>query len=214
MRRLPVPPRWEHAIAIVDGLTSEDIERGMFFTPDEIATVPEFAIPQRRNEWFAARLAAKLLAVDRGWCASPNECRVERIDRAPKLVRRDGTAYDVSLSLAHSRGTGAAALLPKSVGVDLEGVRTIHDRVERYFLHPEEIEMRKRLVLPDAALHLWSAKEAALKAAGCALLKDLTLSVSGMHYEGVAGTFRWGSVEGEVETERYGDFVLALAAVV
>lgn len=212
MRRLSVPRKWSRAVALVDSLEPADLIPGVYFTGEELGHAPHFSLPQRRDEWLAARVAAKLLAVELGICARPADCRIARSGRAPEIALADGIA-PVSLSISHSRGKGAAAIMQRSVGVDLEGIRPIEPRVERFFLHPEESAMRAGLTLPDAALHLWSAKEAALKASGCNAFKDLVLTLVSGSVNGVELEFRWGHVSGVVETERIEeDFVLALAA--
>ncbi|MHB0971516.1 MAG: 4'-phosphopantetheinyl transferase family protein [Thermoanaerobaculia bacterium] len=212
MRRLAVPQRWSRVIALVEALEPGDLEPGVYFTSEELDLAPHFSLAQRRDEWLAARLAAKLLAVELGICRTAAECRIERSGRAPEIVLAEGIA-PVSLSISHSHGKGAAAIMQQSAGIDLEGMRPIEPRVERFFLHPEEIAMREGLTVPDASLHLWSAKEAALKASGCETFKDLALSLEAERDNGVELTFQWSQVSGFVETERIEeDFVLALAA--
>lgn len=212
MRRLAVPQRWSRVIALVEALEPGDLAPGVYFTAEELELAPHFSLTQRRDEWLAARLAAKLLAVELGIVRTALECRIERSGRTPEIVLAGGIA-PVSLSISHSHGKGAAAIMQRSAGVDLEGIRTIEPRVERFFLHPEEIAMRESLTVPDASIHLWSAKEAAIKASGCETFKDLVLTLDAERDIGVELTFRWGQVSGVVETERIEeDFVLALAA--
>ena len=133
---------------------------------------------RRRRDWLAGRLAAKRAArralrelglpvprfaavtVASGSDGAPSI----RIEGRPELT---GT---LSVSIAHDRGTGVAAVTPCAtwgvVGIDLERDRALSYRHLRPALSPREW---RRLADADAAsdpppLAVWAMKEAVLKA--------------------------------------------------
>ena len=123
---------------------------------------------ENRSNWRAGRLAAKLAAL-----SVMGDRRLDRFEvhsgtgAPPELavLDPDGTSrrLDVSLSISHCAGRGAAALAPSGwrVGVDLERARTIPDHFGQYFLGSSELQW----ACGDLTV-LWCLKEAVWKAMG------------------------------------------------
>lgn len=97
---------------------------------------PEFKLQKRRREWMLSRAAAALLP----------------------------DAQFVSFS--HSEPYAAAAKDVAPVGIDVQVVREIEERVAHLFLTDEEIEVMSRCTIAYRLLHFWCAKEAEWKRHG------------------------------------------------
>ena len=97
---------------------------------------PEFKLEKRRREWMLSRAAAALLP-------------------EAKFV-----------SYSHSEPYAAAAKDEAPVGIDVQVVREIEDRVAHLFLTDEEIEVMSRCTIAHRLLHFWCAKEAEWKRHG------------------------------------------------
>ncbi|HUP59115.1 MAG TPA: 4'-phosphopantetheinyl transferase superfamily protein [Thermoanaerobaculia bacterium] len=104
------------------------------FTAEELAICDAFQLPKRREEWMRARIAAKELGV-----------------------------AGSHISFSHSGPYAAAAIDSAPVGIDVQVVREIAERVAHFFLADDEEEAMKRCTIEHRLLHFWCAKEAAWK---------------------------------------------------
>ena len=151
-------------------------------------------VERRRRDWLAGRVAAKraLRAVCRARgepAPAYNEIEIwNTSDGAPRFAVKDRPelAEQLNLSIAHSDGAAVAAVAETSasgsVGVDIEVTKPLARTLVQRVLRPSEIA---RLDADPAAhpspLALWTAKEAAMKAAHqfCSALHDVELAWSG-----------------------------------
>ena len=158
----------------------------------ERATLDAFPIERRRRDWMAGRVAAKRAI--RGTIR-------ERGDRAPAyraieiwndtngaprfaIRGRPELSEQINISISHTDGAGLAAVGSTTdvgtVGVDIETTKTLSlDLVGRVLGASE----RAQLEAGCAALQplvLWTAKEAAMKAANsfCSALRQVELAWS------------------------------------
>jgi 4'-phosphopantetheinyl transferase EntD len=189
MRTLALPVSWrDRALVIVDGEPDDE-----WFTPGELQIASAFHLPKRRLEWKMGRMAAKQLAVDRGFCQSPREVIVERPGR-----------LSFHLSLSHSTPFAGAAVDLHPVGIDVQTVREISHAAAHLFLTDEEADVMRTTALRDAIIHFWSAKEAAWKRLGGSVetLKRVPLRLESVRPNGL--------LFDAVETVRIDDVVVAL----
>lgn len=144
------------------------------FTAEELAICDAFHLPKRREEWMRARFAAKQL----------------------------GEGSHVSFS--HSGPYAAAAIDRAPVGIDVQVIREISERVAHLFLTPDEEEAMQRCTIDHRILHFWCAKEAAWKQRQGAIptLKRVPLQLLEERDAGL--TFDLA------ETVRIGDAIVAL----
>jgi len=165
----------------------ESVRRTPFaswLAPRERALHDGFTIPKRRNEWLAGRLAAKEIV--RRHQATPVlrvadlrdiEIRARRwgLHRGRPHYYVRGRPGARCLSIAHSGDIALAGLSRGSqsdIGVDIEAVLPLDERVEALALSPHEIlslrglrgERRARTVAI-----IWVLKEALVKAVGVGL---------------------------------------------
>lgn len=181
MKIVDVPESWRaRALVLADIALPEE-----WFSDDELREALQFARAARRTEWLATRVAAKELALMRGVCSDPRDCRIDR----PRLMI-GGASSSFFVSLSHSRGLAAAALDDVPIGIDVEALRQISESAAHLFLTDEETDAMKRCVIPNRLLHFWSAKEAAWKRGGGTIptLKKLPLmlereSASGLVFD-------------------------------
>lgn len=76
----------------------------------------------------------------------------------------------VHFNLSHSRGVAAAVVATKPVGVDVEHLRSVDlDAVQSTMTAAEWKHIHNHAKPMEAFLHLWSRKEAVLKAVGAGL---------------------------------------------
>ena len=161
-------------------------------TPGERAVLKGFPTEQRRRDWLAGRVAAKraLRGACRRWHTTiPPYSAIEilndargaphfSVDGRPELADR------LDVSIAHTDGMAAAAvadmLASGRVGVDIEITKPLPLELVRRVLQPGEIDHLREPVHPTP-LELWTAKEAAMKAARhlCTALRDVELSWNG-----------------------------------
>src|SRR5262249_6216678 len=119
-------------------------------------------------------------------------------------VTRPQLADGRYISLSHSHGAAAAAIDRTPVGVDVECVREIDEKVARHFMVEKEIASMEQCTILHRVLHWWCAKEALWKQQGGALrsLKQIRLRLEA---EGERGLRFSG-----VETFATGDYVAGL----
>ena len=187
--------------AIVERTVARHGVRGIL-TNRERETLDAFAVERRRVDWLAGRVAAKRAVRrtlrDRGDDVPP----LSAIDvwndatGAPRfaVAARPELSGELSLSISHSNGTGLAAVADTrasgTVGVDIEQSARVSMALVSRVLSERE---RQRLAAGDSSpspLALWTAKEAALKAAShlCGALRDIELSWVGVRCVGARVT--------------------------
>lgn len=184
--------------AIVEVLSQGDApDRREWLHRDELAIAQSIRLERRRNQWILARVAAKTLAMSRGLCKDPLECVIPSRGIPPELWI-NGARSELHLSISHSHDLAAAAIAAEPIGIDIQMRRTIDLRSTRFFLRDEERSLIEAGG-EDVLLELWSAKEAALKATGVRLYREVSLQK--MHEaEGEGFRYRAGSMEGRAET--------------
>lgn len=207
MREIAVPEEWRHLVLVVTDVTDED--RTRWLSHDELERASTFRLERRRSEWSAARIAARLLAERTGVTSDGRDLRIGVREQCPWAECARG---ELSLSFTHSGLAGAAALDEHPIGIDLERPRRVEPGSARFFLNDDEMRLMD-LPVEDVAVHLWSAKEAAFKAAPEAhLLRRVRFAEIGSLEGGLSGRWSDGRHEGRVETRRIGDgFILSLA---
>jgi 4'-phosphopantetheinyl transferase EntD len=181
--RLVTPEMVERAVARrgVDGV----------LTPSERAVFAALPLEQRRRDWLAGRVAAKRVlraTYRRRGDIEPPYTAIEiqnDADGAPRL-RLDGPpdlGARLDLSIAHSHGAAVAAVSDRfasgTVGVDVEVTTPLSIDLVRRVLRASEIDrLGDRSTIEPTPLEMWTAKEAAMKAARhlCRSLRDVELS--------------------------------------
>lgn len=209
MRRIELPAEWSDVAMVITDISDE--ESLEFLDDDDRKRAAEFRLERRRHEWTAARVAARLLARQRGLIEDPKELRIGARGVSPYAWCEGGGEW--SLSLSHSGWAGAAALGESVIGVDLEQLRRIEPGSAKFFLSDDEIRVTRDAATADVMVHLWTAKEAAFKAAPAAqLLRQVRFSSIRFDERSIDARWSDGSVEGNVRTAVIGEgFVLALA---
>jgi 4'-phosphopantetheinyl transferase EntD len=160
-------------------------------TAGERAVYAALPVERRRRDWLAGRVAAK--RVLRATCrrrgdTEPPYTAIEiqndtegsprfAIDGSPDLGER------LDLSIAHSHGAAVAAVADRfasgTVGVDVEVTTPLSIDLVRRVLRAAEIDrLCGRSTTGPTPLEMWTAKEAAMKAARhlCRSLRDVELS--------------------------------------
>lgn len=167
----------------------------------ELAQREELRPEKRRVEWTAARVAAKLLAIERQLTDQGHRCTVEKAGGRPRLVI-DGTISDRSISISHSAAIGAAAIHTEPVGVDIQDIRDVDPRAAKFFLGDSENDTVSDVVARNPLLHVWCAKEAAWKASAeeGSTLKSVTLRIIRSEAGGGMFDYSVGERHGTVET--------------
>ncbi|MGZ7033105.1 MAG: 4'-phosphopantetheinyl transferase family protein [Thermoanaerobaculia bacterium] len=186
-----LPLSWrKRAIVITDVTPSAD-----WFTEDELREADGFLRERRRDEWMAARVAAKQLALQLGLCAEPRDCAVAR----PQLLLRGRSPLFVSVS--HSEQFAGAAIDREPVGIDVQAIREISERAAKFFLTGAEVKTMEGCAIANRLLHFWCAKEAAWKRRGGepATLKQIPLtllaeSADGLRFDSVETLARDGAI--------------------
>lgn len=210
MKRIEVPERWRKSVAVVEGVTAEDLER--WFTPAEMERLASFPRPKRRAEWSASRLAMKLLAVENGLCDDLRSCSVATAYRRPSLSIA-GAPADIEISITHSEGAGGAALSDARIGIDLQKVRPLKERATKFFLDDDEVAAWRGVDLPHSLIHFWCAKEAGFKIhASRGWYRGVKVALREVRDEGLRFDYRDSLSEGTIETAALeNDFILAVA---
>jgi phosphopantetheinyl transferase len=209
MKRFDVPERWQSTMALVSEVTEADLEQ--HFTAAERAWLGDIRSERKRLDSAAARLALKILVRERQLCSDLRDCEIFRAGAAPTILI-GGSAIPFFLSLSHSEGFGAGAIDVEPLGIDIQLLRTLDPRTAKFFLHDDEAD--EVPAGEHAFLHLWCAKEAALKASAPA---GSTLKAVRLHYTGERGdalhfTYSAGGKKGIIETTITADSLLIAVA--
>lgn len=167
------------SIAAIDALAARHI--GAWLTPAERATHDAFAVPKRRREWLAGRVAAKTIIAQRHALTTPDRftrIAITPITEGPERGRPrysiDGVAPHFDLSIAHCGDVAIAALGDhgERIGVDLEALIDARPGFDDVTFSPTELATLAALPTPARATYrtrLWTLKEALLKALGTGL---------------------------------------------
>ncbi len=207
--KMQVPERLAALVSIVNaGEVSDPVA---WLHPSELEIGEQIELERRRSEWMMARIAVKQLAIRLGLCDDPSECVIPSRGIAPAL-HIHGRSSELHLSISHSAHLAAAAISPAPIGIDIQVRRPVDLRSRRFFLRDDEED----LLLTnddDQLLELWSAKEAALKAAGVTRYREVSLHAPSVASDGRSFEFQAGSMDGHVETAWLDErrVVLALA---
>jgi 4'-phosphopantetheinyl transferase EntD len=160
-------------------------------SPRERETLQTLALEKRRRDWVAGRLAAKRavrFACRTAGEPAPDHAAIDirnEADGAPAFTvqRLPWLSDRFNLSIAHSDGAAVAAMAETAttgrVGVDLEVTKPLDLALVRRVLNAHELaRLDDSCSPPPAPLVLWTAKEAAMKAAhhACDALRDIELS--------------------------------------
>ena len=184
------PPQWIICKAAPDPL-AEIRERCLGLTVVELDAVAPFADhvltsmekerfekmgPGRRKSYLAARLALKrLFRQCRGQDFSVPADTIETVCEdtpLPRCVAADDSAgLDLQCSVSHDRRLALAVAHNGKVGVDIEEITTKALKTKNIFMNKNEMALVRQSPLEDqeAALRIWSIKEAAAKAFGISL---------------------------------------------
>ncbi|HVT43533.1 MAG TPA: 4'-phosphopantetheinyl transferase superfamily protein [Thermoanaerobaculia bacterium] len=212
MKRHPIPERnWSGRVAIVSDVDEADLETQL--TEHERSMMATLRLARRRNEWAAARIALKQLAIASGVAERAVDCEIERIEGRPALLVC-GSPAPLFVSLSHSRGVSAGMVGAQPVGIDLQEVRSISERATRFFLSDEEAAMLASLAIADRMMHLWAAKEAAWKASAIPLstLRSVAFTLESEGADALRLRYVSAGRSGSIDTLRLDDdFVLAVA---
>lgn len=194
-------------VAVVTDFDAGDT--AMLIRGEEQAAASALKSDKRRREWIASRIAARHLAAKLA-AIEPRELVIDSLARPPHARHGEDSFF---VSFSHSGGAGAAALDRSRVGVDLEQIRPIDDRLRKFFLHDDESHAAAAIDVEHLLIHLWAAKEAAFKhVSSLALLKEIRFTtIAQRGEESIEARFAGGGMSGVVTTQRAGTFVLALA---
>lgn len=157
-----------------------------WLTAAELRTYLAFAVPKRRLDWLAGRLAAKEAVrakAPAGRSVSFGDIEIyasaSAIDGGRPRYTQHGQEGSCGLSICHSGDTAAAALSSRcgdEIGLDIECVSPRGTSFERVALSQHELEQLRDLkgAARDRAVTLvWVMKESLLKALGIGLRMPL-----------------------------------------
>lgn len=208
MRFLEIPSGWSSIVRIVEDAGEREIEE--LLDLDERNEIASLRAVQRHGERAASRVAAKSLALERGFVDLPSRIRFTKSDERP-VVLVDGVEPMLFVSFSHTAGIGAAALHDAPVGLDLEHERVIDPRATKFFLRGDELAHAASSGVENALLHWWCAKEAAFKlAADHPTLLQVPLA---LECESAAGLVLRGPHGSRVETVRLSASLVAALAI-
>jgi phosphopantetheinyl transferase len=158
MRIVDLPESWRERALVLQWTAADLSGLSSYFNPTELAAAAAHRLDKRRTEWMLGRIAAKILASQRGLGTDPRRVVVDR----PHLLV-DGAESDAFVSLSHSSPFAAAAVDAKPVGIDVQVVREVAESAAHLFLSDEDCDDLHRCAIAHRLLHFWCAKEAAFK---------------------------------------------------
>lgn len=209
MKEVEVVHPWRQHIALVCDVTQDDIRR--MLTERERAFAESLPLAQRRREWAAARIAARVAAM-RQYGVDEREVHLTTEEARPvALIASERHC----VSFSHTGGLGAAAVERIPIGIDIERVRPLVPRTAKFFLSTAESAAAHEVETADALMHFWSAKEAAFKMfSRCTLLSEIALEVRSAEPTSLTLECSFGSMRGTViTTYEEGDHVLAVSRI-
>jgi 4'-phosphopantetheinyl transferase len=166
-----LPPDEVHLWRLSFALPADQLARlGEWLTDDEHERAARYLHVPTRHQFVVARAGLRLL-LGRYLGADPKRLRLTQTNTGKPILVDGGLQFNVS----HSHEVGLIALSAGvEVGVDVERVRAYPgnlDMADRYFT-PGEVAALRRLPLgarEQAFYHVWTRKEAFLKATGLGL---------------------------------------------
>jgi 4'-phosphopantetheinyl transferase len=165
---------------------------------DDLQAYRSMLAPMRQDEFLVGRALLRLV-LGALLKIAPAEVRLSR-SMCGKPQLDDVPTPPVWFNLAHSRQHLLLAVSQHGlVGADIELIGGYKARLARRFFHPDEVallEWLSPLQRPDAFYHLWTAKEACIKALGLGLhfpLREVQLSLS---EHGAWHDLRWRMLPG------------------
>lgn len=208
MRFLETPAAWSEIVRIV--AEADEREVAELLDAEELGEIASLRAAQRQGERAASRVAAKSIAIERGFVDRPSRIRFTKSDARP-VVFVDGAERSLFVSFSHTAGIGAAALHDAPVGIDLEHERVIDPRATKFYLRADELELASSSSVANALLHWWCAKEAAFKmAADSPTLLHVPLALESEHASGLVLRGPRGS---RIETVRLSSSLVAALAL-
>lgn len=208
VRLVETPSSWSTLVRIV--AEADDREVAELLDLEERNEIALLRAVRRQRERAASRVAAKSIAIERGFVDLPSRIRFTKSDERP-VVLVDGVEPMLFVSFSHTAGIGAAALHDAPVGIDLEHERVIDPRATKFFLRDTELAIAASSSVANALLHWWCAKEAAFKlAADYPTLLRVPLALESESAEGLV--FR-GPHGARVETVRLSASLVAALAM-
>ncbi|MGK2859035.1 MAG: 4'-phosphopantetheinyl transferase family protein [Thermoanaerobaculia bacterium] len=208
MRFVETPSSWSWIVRIVAEADDREIAELLDLT--ERGEIVSLRAVQRQRERTASRVAAKSLALERGFVDLASRIRFAKADARP-VVFVDGAERSLFVSFSHTAGIGAAALHDSPVGIDLEHERVIDPRATKFFLRDDELAVAASCRVENALLHWWCAKEAAFKLA--AEYPTLLRVPLALESETADGLVLRGPRDARVETVRLGSSLVAALAL-
>ncbi|MFY0571951.1 4'-phosphopantetheinyl transferase family protein [Archangium lansingense] len=135
-----------------------------FLSPREQVFLDQMVLPQRQPEWLRGRHVCKQVVRE---LLGP-ECLARQVEvlpdpqGVPQLHLQAGFG-SLEVSLSHARALSVVAVTAEGrVGVDVESVAPVEERLWHFFLTPAERTRCEQE--PELALKLWVLKEALYKA--------------------------------------------------
>jgi len=208
----------------------------LWLAPGERDTLARLAVPKRRREWLAGRVAAKELVRQRHRVAAEDALRrieIVALREGPRKgkpsYRIDGTPGCFDLSISHSRDRAVAALAAtpqEHIGIDIEQIEARAESFDALALSDPERALLAGLdgaARAIATTERWVLKEALSKALGAGLrlrFEQITVHVGGRG-QGGAPSVRFDApllrspVTGEISARlaRVGDMCVASVAI-
>jgi acyl transferase domain-containing protein len=169
----------------------------------------ETQTPRRRRPWLAGRIAAKDAVRDLSWKLGhgplfPVEIAIANEPSGKPVASAPG-GRDVHVSISHKDDVAVAIASDRHpVGIDIERVASREDSFAEVSFTKDELRLVHGDPKDEAWTRLWSAKEAAAKAAGTGLSgSPARFPVRDRAGERLLVGDTW------VSTKRHGDFVVA-----
>ncbi len=125
--------------------------------------------PRRRRSYLAARLALKRLqrrCTNNDWNTPAHQIETVRKQSPRPFIDAMTTSKNISCSVSHDRRFAIAVTAAQTIGVDVEAVSAKALESRHIFMRPAEDERARQSAMDEteAALRVWSIKEAAAKA--------------------------------------------------
>lgn len=188
-------------IAVKDSYIKE-IDLKCYFSDADLASFAALPVSQKEDR-IAGRIALKH-AYHKSFDFSSVTITNSR-SGAPIIVGEK----DLHCSIAHSYGTGVAAVAPYALGVDIEKIRPHHASLLNYISTPAELKLFKSDDSNVVVTYMWVIKEAVAKAVGQGIVYPFTEMIIqriGDHYKVVAEQIEW-----LVEVIHLDDYIIGVA---
>jgi len=201
-----IPPHLRRELSIIRELAPERLSST--FTAAELEEIALLSSKKGREERITSRAAAKILLAP--WMGVlEKDVEIFSEDRRPRC-RIAGVTDLPHLSLSHSGGWGAALVSGTRSGIDIELIRAIDPRAFKFYLRDDEIALLDRLGR-NAAVRMWSAKEAAWKISNPITVKKISIERIDQWGSRILLRYRSPDDEGMIELFETGPLVVAVA---